>query len=349
MPAPQHNSTENRCAVLVGTGGIGAGVFFAMDGAETLGREESRSGRFLDQRDYCKLHIVADAVRRLSRPEFHIYPIGRVGNDPDGRRLLEEMRTVGLCLDHVKSVHASPTLRSVSFVYPDGSGGNLTTRESASHTLIEKDIQAAEPLFTTFRGRGFAVALPEVPLPARQALLFLGRQYDFFTAASFLSAEMPFVRASGILKDVDLLAANADEAASLAEVSRALPPTQTVEALVRAMEEKFPHLRLCVTAGRHGSWTWEAGTLCHIAPCDVVVRNAAGAGDTHLAGLLAGLAAGLSFAEAHEIAALAGAYAVTSEHAIHPTLDRKALLFLATQTKRFLSGPISDFLLRETP
>ena len=43
-------------------------MFFALDGNHTLGREESRSGHFLDRRDYCKLHIVSHYVCRLLGP-----------------------------------------------------------------------------------------------------------------------------------------------------------------------------------------------------------------------------------------------------------------------------------------
>ena len=58
-------SPFTRYRALIGTGGIGSGMFFALDGNHTLGREESRSGHFLDRRDYCKLHIVSHYVRRL--------------------------------------------------------------------------------------------------------------------------------------------------------------------------------------------------------------------------------------------------------------------------------------------
>lgn len=339
-----HPTMAKDTPVFVGTGGIGTGVFFALDGSETLGREESRSGRFLRQRDYCKLHIVAYGVGKLSGVGSKVYPIGVVGNDPDGQRLIEEMAEASLQLDYVKIAEDAPTLRAISLVYPDGSGGNLTTRESASHNLDAKHVRSAEPVFKANRGTGFAAALPEVPLLSRQALLTLARENDFFTAASFLSSEMPFVRESMILNDVDLLAINCDEAACLAMVSRTLPPGETVEALVRMSAEKFPHLRLSITAGRQGSWTWDEGTVHHIAPCAVEVRNGAGAGDTHLAGLLAGLGSGLNFSGAHEVAALAGAFSVTSEHAIHPALSRKKLFALAKEAGQTLSEPVLHFL-----
>ena len=50
---------------MIGTGGVGSGSFFALDGNQTLGREESRGGRFLDCQDYCKLHIISHYVKVL--------------------------------------------------------------------------------------------------------------------------------------------------------------------------------------------------------------------------------------------------------------------------------------------
>jgi len=81
---------------LVGTGGIGHGSFFLVDGSETLGREESRSGRFLERRDYCKLHIISHYVKALLGDRIGVYPIGRVGDDADGKRLCLEMAGAGL-------------------------------------------------------------------------------------------------------------------------------------------------------------------------------------------------------------------------------------------------------------
>ena len=57
-------------------GGIGRGSFFLLDGRHTLGREESRGGRFLDRRDYCKLHIVSHYVRSCSAAAFPAVAIG---------------------------------------------------------------------------------------------------------------------------------------------------------------------------------------------------------------------------------------------------------------------------------
>lgn len=95
--------TDAPYHTLVGVGGIGAGVVFALDGSHDLGRNESRPGRLLDARDYCKLHIIAHhlAVLLGARPEsagpgFRVVPVGRVGEDEVGRRLRREMGEAGM-------------------------------------------------------------------------------------------------------------------------------------------------------------------------------------------------------------------------------------------------------------
>ena len=118
---------------LIGVGGIGTGMFFALEGNHDLGRNESRPGRFLDVRDYCKLHIVAQYPTvllgaREDRGPFHVVPVGKVGIDEVGLRLRAEVERSGMDVRFVDAVPGRPTLLSVCFQYPDGSGGNITFR-----------------------------------------------------------------------------------------------------------------------------------------------------------------------------------------------------------------------------
>ena len=83
---------RGRFRAMVGVGGIGSGSFFLLNGNHTLGREESRGGRFQDRRDYCKLHIISHYVKALLGPGFPVIPVGKVGDDDVGRRLLAEMK-----------------------------------------------------------------------------------------------------------------------------------------------------------------------------------------------------------------------------------------------------------------
>jgi len=314
-----------RRAVVLGTGGIGTGVFFAVEGNATLGREESRSGRYLDRRDYCKLHIVSDVIARLVEGAVRVVPIGRVGNDMAGERLLEEMRLVGLDTRYVTVTPGAPTLSSFCVIYPDGSGGNLTTSDSASGQVTDKDIEAVESEFALAGSAGIALAVPEVPWLARRRLLELGTRYGLFRAAAFLSGETYLLTEANGAALVDLLALNVDEAARAADLSPASPPPTILEALVNRLQPIQPDLMISMTVGSRGAWFWDSRQMHHRPACAVNVVNTAGAGDAHLGGMLAGLALGLESIAAFELGVLAAAVSVTSQHTIHPTLTRTAL------------------------
>ena len=107
-------------------------MVYALQGEHELGRNESRLGELLDSRDYCKLHIVLNYIARLmgsaSKPDsFRVWPVGVVGNDETGRQILTEMSAVGMDTRFVRTHHALRTPFSVCFLYPDGSGGNITS------------------------------------------------------------------------------------------------------------------------------------------------------------------------------------------------------------------------------
>ena len=244
-----------------------------------------------------------------------------VGADEVGDRLLGEMAEVGLDLRYVGRAEGRGTLYALCLIYPDGSGGNVTENDSACAAVDTGWINRAEAEFARFSGAGIALALPEVPLDARQKLLALGTAHGFLRVASFTSAEI--VELAGRLDEIDLLALNLDEAAALAGVS---VEGSEPEAVVRAALARLsPDRWLTVTAGARGSWCWDGTALTHLPVLPVRVEGTAGAGDAHLAGIIAGLAAGLPLVEAHQLGVLTAAVAVQSPHTINFELDREAL------------------------
>jgi ribokinase len=317
------DQATRRWDTAVGVGGLGSGEIVLLDGNATLGREESRAGRFLDARDYCKLHIVGHYLQTLLSGGFRVVPIGLVGTDDTGRRLIEEMRLIGMETAHVRQVVAR-TLQSVCFVYPDGSGGNVTSSDSAS-SLVDGEMVGRELSQMTMNGgRMVAIALPEVPLDARASLLDDATELGAYRAASFTTEEIGGIDPT-TWRRIDLLAINVDEAHGLVGM-RDEPPDIVAAGVARRFEDVAPDLRFAVTAGQEGSWIWDGRKLGHqpaVSAGEVV--GTAGAGDAFLAGLLVGLAGQLDLGDAHLLAALVAAVAVTSPHAIHPRLDRAAL------------------------
>ena len=334
-----------RYCGLIGVGGIGSGVFFALDGNHTLGREESRGGRFLDRRDYCKLHIICHYVKALLGPPFITIPIGKVGSDDEGTRLLEEMRDIGLDLRYVKRCPSDQTLFSFCFVYPDGSGGNFTVDDSACSKVDAAFVAQAEPEFARFAGRGVALAAPEVPLAARAELLRLGTAYRLLRVASFTSAEIRCAIEAGLLDQTDLLSINLDEAAAAAGISIAgNPPVVVVGAAVRELQGANRHLLLSVTGGKSGSWAWDGESVRHTPAIEVDVVGTAGAGDAHLSGVIVGLVAGLTLHQAQELGTLTAALSVTSPHTINKGIDRQALREFAVSAAVPLCGAVGSLL-----
>jgi sugar/nucleoside kinase (ribokinase family) len=174
---------------------------------------------------------------------------------------------------------------------------------------------------TVHRGRGIAIALPEVPIEARAALLDLATEAAFLRVATFVSQEWEDVQRSRLLGKVDLLAVNLDEAAALAGLdAEAAGAADVVAAAIDRLAPINPKLSLVVTTGRQGSWAWDGQELTHAAALDVVAANTAGAGDAHLAGLVVATTRGLSLATANRYAGLVSGLAVTSRHTIDPDL-----------------------------
>ena len=329
--------SQLRYDAMIGTGGIGSGQFFALSGDHTLGREESRGGHFVDRRDYCKLHIISHYVQRLLGKRFMALPIGRVGADNAGAKLLAEMKAAGLDLRYVERAQGEQTLFSFCFAYPDGSGGNLTTEDSACGRVDAAFVLRARPDFARHAGRGIVLAVPEVPLEARAALLAFGTRYQFLRVASFTTQEVPDVIRRDLLRRVDFLAVNKDEAAALAGSQAEKGPARNVaSAAVRRLHARYPDLLISITAGKQGSWCWDGERLTHAPPVEVQPASTAGAGDAHLAGMLVAIAAGLSMRAAQQLGALVASMSVTSPHTIHPDIAPRTLRdFAATVQSRW--------------
>lgn len=342
-----HIDSRLPCRSLIGVGGLGTGLFFALEGEHTLGRNESRPARLLDVRDYCKLHIVIHYVATLlgAQPSgfpFHVLPVGKVGADQAGQRVLEEMQNVGINTALVQKDDAKPTLLSVCFQYPDGSGGNITTSNSAAAGLSDGDLDEAAKFFKMNGRSTMALSVPEVPLAVRREFLKLATDAGAFRAASFVDAEIGCARELGMFEMLDLVALNESEAEAFTGCR--LSPSAFDEFVKKCQsltEGSYPGLKIVVTAGGQGAFAFAEGQYNFCPAPEVPVVSTAGAGDALLGGVLSALAAGVPFlrsgpvrrslsggllTSALELGVLLGSYKVSSPHTIHPSASLESLL-----------------------
>ncbi len=344
---------------LVGVGGIGTGIFLAVEGERTIGRTESRAGRLLDIRDYCKLHTVSHHVAVLlgagsSGDPFHVVPVGAVGDDQAGERLLAEMAAAGMDVRFVRVVAGRPTLFSVCFQYPDGEGGNITTVDSAAATLSERDVEDASPLLDA---RTIALAQPEVPLERRVRFLALAAERDALRAASFTSLELEEARAAGAFELVDLVALNEHEAAAIAGCDLdAANPAPFLRRCASAFGAPERATRVIVTAGAAGAFAVQGDRWGRRPASGIEVVSTAGCGDALVAGVLVALAAGVPFLGRTEGTALDDALGLgvvlaslnaTSPHTIHPGADLAAVVAFAGRSGLTFEGELARALGRE--
>jgi len=311
---------------IVGTGGIGSGRFFMLNGDHTLGREESRSGHFLDIKDYCKQHIILHYIKVLLGPDFPVIPVGRIGDDDTGRILYEEMKETGFVMDLVEKMAGVSTLFSFCFCYPDGSGGNLTTDNSASAKVNPDYIEKASDKIRKLGSEGIIVAAPEVPLEARKRILEIGKQNGLFCSASFTSEEITRAVESGLMSKVDYLAINIDEASALADDnSDKTDYRAAIMSAIKILQKSNTKILVSVTAGKQGSWCWDGDELNSFPAIETTAASTAGAGDAFFSGILIGLTLGLHLFESQQLASLIAGMSVTSPDTIHKGIDRSSL------------------------
>ena len=355
---------ESPFYLLVGVGAVCSGMLFALEGNHLLGRNESRAARLLDVTDYCKLHIIAHYAAVLlgadpAGERFRVVPIAKVGDDEKGRRLLDEMRAAGIDTSLVDVSVDRRTLTSVAFIYPNGSGGNITAAvDSAAMDVGAVEVDRAMPLLVAAGSRAIALALPEVSLGARRNLLDMATRTGALRVASFTSSEIPLARKSGLLGQVDLLALNEEEASVLAgRTFDADAPEPVLERCASVIGASRRGVRAIVTAGAHGAFALADRRWTHCPAPVVSTASTAGAGDALLAGILVALAAGVPFIEpgepqrsaiadrplasAFDFGILLASYSVTSSHTIHPDVNLSSLVGFADGLGLKFAGALS--------
>ena len=157
-------------------------------------------------------------------------------------------------------------------------------------------------------------------------------------------SEIRMARDSDMLSKIDVLFLNRDEAAALTDTSAERPPEDVAKAAVDAVRTIQPAMWLLVTAGKDGSYAWDGQHLTHAPACTVKANSAAGAGDAFCGGTLAGLASGLTLAEAQQLGGLTGALSATSPHTINAEIDRISLAGFAEEQGAEVSADVKAVL-----
>ncbi|PCJ60237.1 MAG: hypothetical protein COA79_08685 [Planctomycetota bacterium] len=335
----KRNATYKK---IIGTGGIGKGIIYQLEGNQTLGRNESRLGTLLDQKDFCKQHIIlhyCSSILKELNTGISILPVGAIGDDASGKEVLKLIKQVGMKTSYITTFKNTPTLNSICFQYSDHEGGNITEKNSASDKVSPTLIRKVKKEFEKTKGPCLTVGAPEVPFKSRLELAKLGSKFNSFNTGSFVPSEIKKVMQSEYLTLLDLLAINLEEASALTGKLSSKTPDQIVKACTQKIWKINPSLKLSITNGSKGAFGCENGKIEKLTGLKTKVANTAGGGDASFAGLLIGLALGYPFMGKKgltcvQLARLLSSMSVTSADTIHFGINIKTLKSFSKQQKQ---------------
>src|SRR5437868_3624429 len=255
------------------------------------------------------------------------------------------MIAAGIDTSCVTETADHPTLFSVCFQYPDHTGGNITTSNSAAGALCNRDLDEIADVLLSGGARTIALLLPEVSLKVRRHFLERATHAGNFRAASFVTGEIAQAKKESMFEQLDLLCLNEDEAAELVgERFSSDNPERLVEKCLRLLHSRYPNLKMVISAGKNGAYAVSCDFWNYCPAPKVEVASSAGAGDCLMGGILAGVAAGIplmkpqrqrsgtakdSLETTLDLAVLLASYKVSSPHTIHPDATLATLIDFA--------------------
>jgi ribokinase len=246
--------------------------------------------------------------------------VARVGMRQYGAELLDALRTEGISCDAViRDQEALPGIAVIMVGSSDGEN-SIVYVPGSNADLSVADIAAATP---TLQAAAVVVAQLEVPLPAIEAAFELARKSN---AQTVLNAAPAQTLTPNMLALTDWLVLNETEANQLTGLGDS-PPSSLVQQAEHAAQRLLKQgvKQVLITLGADGALLCTAESLQHFEGRPVKAIDTVGAGDTFVGGLAAGLAEGMSPAEAVRLGQAAASIAVTRS-GVQSAMPRRAEL-----------------------
>lgn len=291
---------------LIASGAIGYGVAFVLEGNSTLGRNESRLGKLLPAKDFCKGHIIAHYLGTFLGRQNPIHFIGALGTEPAAKNLLQDMEKANLNTRFVQQFAEASTPFCVCFFYPDKSGGSINQFPSAadrvSPEFLDRALEQLNPGPDTI-----VLAAPEIPIESQCHLLEAGKRAGAFTVSSVLSDQVERFQKWGGIQNTSLLAINREEAAALiGQDSETTDRSMLCQSVLDHCRKENPNIQLIVSLGEEGVFAATTENQYQAPTMAVEPVATAGAGDALLAGTLIGLFQGLPLAGRDQVETFSG-------------------------------------------
>ncbi|RMF72489.1 MAG: ribokinase [Acidobacteria bacterium] len=249
---------------------------------------------------------------------------GRVGDDPFGRMLLEELRRADVETAGVRIDETAHTGTALIVVAPDGENQIAVAPGANAHVEAED----ARGLQIFMDSDSVLLLQLEVPIDASMAAARAARLAGARVVLD--PAPAPDEPPAELLRAATVLTPNESEASRLSGVM-----VESIEGAIQAgrvLRRRYG-TAVVVTVGDKGAVVVDERGITPVPPWPVDAVDAVGAGDAFNGALADGLARGLSLVDAARRAAAAGALATTVRGALPSMPTREALdAFIASRT-----------------
>jgi ribokinase len=241
----------------------------------------------------------ANQAVAAARAGARVRMIGRIGADPAGARMLEDLRAEGVDTHAVAALPGVPTGTAYITVTPDAEN-TIVLERGANARLSAGDIAAEGDAFA---GAAVMLAQLEVPVETVTAAVRAARQAGARPVVTLAPAQaVP----DELLAGLDPLLVNEHEAAFLLGGG----VSGDTEACARRLLDLGPR-SVVITLGAAGVVVADASVAVRVAAETVdEVVDTTGAGDAFAGALAAALATGASLADAVSVGMTAGGRAV---------------------------------------
>jgi pseudouridine kinase len=271
--------------------------------------------------------VARNVAENLARLGLSVTMVSRVGDDREGKAVLDGLMEAGVGTSLCTQSATAPTATYTALL---DKAGELVIGLADMGIYDELTVEILEPLLP--RLERIPVWFIDCNLPAESLRFLLRHKPEGCTVYVDCVSVAKAARLQGILRGIDTLFANGDEASYLSHVPiRA--PLDVCEAGYRLMGAGVGSV--VITRGQEGAFVASPFDYDFFLPPPVDVNEVTGAGDALIAGVIFGRIGGHAMDEAMKLGLACAAWAVEAAETVNPSLSadmviERAGLFLKT-------------------
>ncbi|SMB98764.1 pseudouridine kinase [Thermanaeromonas toyohensis ToBE] len=239
-----------------------------------------------------------------------------VGNDGEGRKILEETRRAGVNVEHVL---ISPTRPTGVFLAMLDAKGEMEIGIAQMEVLEECDAKYLEGQRELIRNSELVIMDTNLPTDSMKYVAEICRKENISLLVDPVSIEKAR-KVREILDKIDYITPNRGELAAILDVS----PGEEVPRLAKIIREKGVKT-VIVTLGATGVYLASEEGEEFIRPYEAEVIDVTGAGDAFASGLVYGLFNGYTLRLSVKFGLAAAALTISSPYTVNPFLSEERL------------------------